>query len=509
MKFFLLLTLLLFINVSSFAEDVLSRNSALPEDLYCITVDPFNSNIIFAGSGNSIFKSSDNGNSFKDIFTVQGYSRRVNRIIFNSRHYQSAFIATDSGLYVTDDLGKTFSKVFKSQDELGNYIKCLSIAKLKDKIYLGTNNGLYMSDENIYNFTRVSALPQDAEINDIKANSTTGLIILATSRGVFLANSARGIFKRTFVSSNATDLEEESEDNETSRNTPRYLYIDANEPSLIYLGTSSGLFISNDSGASWNKFQIARIEGIDIRCIAKTKLDSRFLYLATDKGFYRLSLQDKILNKVYSGLSTEDIRFVDVSEDTGCMFLATPYGLYEAYCDNEMFVNDNLKPYFSNAEPSYLEVQEVSLKYNDIHPAKTKRWQTALKFRALVPSVSLDYDKTITYDSGADTYYKGPYDWGVKVSWDLADLIWNTYEDDIDTRIRLNTQTRLDILDDVRRIYFERKKLCSELINNPPDDQDKLEEKKLYLEELTAALDGYTGGYFSRRIRQLEQINAK
>ena len=358
MKVLLLLTIVSFINISSFAEAVFYRKGTLQEDLYCLAVSPLNSNIVFAGSDSSIFKSSDNGNSFKNIFTVQGYPRKVNRILFNSRHYQSVFVATDSALYKTNDLGKTFSKVFKSQDEQGNYIRCLSIAKLKEKIYLGTDSGLYTADENIYNFTRVSAVPQDAEINDIKIDSMSNLIILATSRGVYSADSAQSVFKRTFVSSSVTELQEESEDAEPSRNTPRYLYIDEDKPSLIYLGTSSGLFVSNDSGASWNKVQIAGLEGLDIRCIAKKRLDSKFLYLATDKGFYRLSPQDKSLSKVYSGLPTEDIRFIDLSGNNGDILLATQAGLYKTSCDREMIVNNGQEAYFSNIEPSYLEVQE-------------------------------------------------------------------------------------------------------------------------------------------------------
>ena len=83
--------------------------------------------------------------------------------------------------------------------------------------------------------------------------------------------------------------------------------------------------------------------------------------------------------------------------------------------------------------------------------------------------------------------------------------IWNHYQDDIDTRSRLNTQLRLDILDEINRLYFERKRIKIDLLNNPPKESIDKIKKMMYLEELTAALDAYTGGFFSRRIEELKK----
>ena len=80
-----------------------------------------------------------------------------------------------------------------------------------------------------------------------------------------------------------------------------------------------------------------------------------------------------------------------------------------------------------------------------------------------MPDLSLDYDKTVTYDSGLDRYQTGPYDWGVSISWDMGDIIWNTYEDDVDTRSRLITQLRINILDDINTIYHERLRIKQDL----------------------------------------------
>lgn len=62
-------------------------------------------------------------------------------------------------------------------------------------------------------------------------------------------------------------------------------------------------------------------------------------------------------------------------------------------------------------------------------------------------------------------------------------------------------QLRDDILDEVTKIYFERLRVKMELDNLSIEDRKKRFEKELKLQELTASLDAFTGGYFSQQIK--------
>ena len=66
-------------------------------------------------------------------------------------------------------------------------------------------------------------------------------------------------------------------------------------------------------------------------------------------------------------------------------------------------------------------------------------------------------------------------------------------------------QLRNDILDDLRRAYYERKRLQFELMTNPPKDVNIKIEKEMRLQELTQAIDDLTGNYFSEHIRPAEK----
>ena len=61
-------------------------------------------------------------------------------------------------------------------------------------------------------------------------------------------------------------------------------------------------------------------------------------------------------------------------------------------------------------------------------------------------------------------------------------------------------QLRDDILDEVTRTYFERRRLQIALLTQPPADEKQVIDKELRLQELTAMIDGLTGGYFSTHL---------
>lgn len=59
-------------------------------------------------------------------------------------------------------------------------------------------------------------------------------------------------------------------------------------------------------------------------------------------------------------------------------------------------------------------------------------------------------------------------------------------------------ELRNDILDEVNKLYLERLRVKMEPEELRIEDKRKRMEKELRFKELTASLDGLTGGYFSR-----------
>ena len=97
-------------------------------------------------------------------------------------------------------------------------------------------------------------------------------------------------------------------------------------------------------------------------------------------------------------------------------------------------------------------------------------------------------------------------DWSASVTWEPADFVWSDDQTSIDVRSKLMVQLRDDIVEEVTRTYFERRRLQVLLLTDPPAEQRALLDKALRVQELTALLDGLTGGYFSRQLAIVPNI---
>ena len=153
----------------------------------------------------------------------------------------------------------------------------------------------------------------------------------------------------------------------------------------------------------------------------------------------------------------------------------------------------------------------MAIDYAEVSPEKIRRWRSGARWKALLPRLSLGFgesrdDKLEIYTSSTRSYhYAAPKEvdsgWDVDLIWDLSDLVWNDAQTNIDVRSKLMVQLRDEILEEVTRLYFERKKLLAEMAGADAADDPKLREKSLRVEELTAHIDALTGGRFSESLK--------
>lgn len=427
--------------------------------------------LIYVASKNSLYKSQDKGETFKKVSVFK--DEEIQHIFFDSYLANTFYAATSRHLFkITDKTEKLFTAV---DEEL-----IYTVAKHKGRIYVGTSEGLYCAEEDILNWRKLKGLKDEISVYHIEPAKEK--VYLATSKGVYLLKSEDEI-KRVFII-----RESEEEDGLIAD----IIKVDIFDEKKVWLGTNRGLFGSSDAGGTWKKLYVEGINNLPICSFAQTKLERKSLYVGTTKGFFRVNLETKTSKQIFEGIYAGGIFWVEFSPK-GELYLSTSKGLFKGDYFTPTCQSKNLGVMI-NQEPSIEEIQQAALRYNEVHPDKIRKWRNALKYRALFPEVSLDYDKIVATSPG---HTVGPRDWGMSFSWDVGDLIWNTYEDDVDTRARLNTQLRLDILDEINRVYFERLRLKHEILASSFSDNE-LFQKNLRLKELTAILNGYTGEYFSR-----------
>jgi len=218
---------------------------------------------------------------------------------------------------------------------------------------------------------------------------------------------------------------------------------------------------------------------------------------------------------LYKGMETNQVSYL-ANSMRGSVYAATTKGIYFLSVEKtlpslNMFTEaiDDLREQVQfHHEPGINEVHQLAIDYAEVNYEKIKKWRVLARKKALLPDLSVGLDRGAAdlfhWNTGAnpDELQKGRdyIDWDISLSWDLADFVWSTDQTTIDSRSKLMVELREDILDQVTRLYFERRRIQVELIANEVQNPLLMIDKDMRIAELTALIDALTGGEFSKRI---------
>jgi photosystem II stability/assembly factor-like uncharacterized protein len=476
-----------------------------------VLIDPDNPHIIYAGSGNSIIKSEDGAKTWRVVLNIKSQGEGVNSIVFDSQDKNCLYAATGNGLYFSSDKAKNWKRIFQGKGSLEK--DCTRLAVLPTGIYLGTKQGFFVSQDKGRTWHKQLAQVGNSQVFAIAYNlKEPGLIYLACVSGVFKSEDCAKSWEKVFVVlpvEDGNDSEEINDDSDKDLllSSIRYITIDHNKLNNIYLATSKGVLKSQDKGKSWESISNYGLLSNDISFLLVTPLSS--VFAVTKSGIFEY--KDKRWHELSIQLASERIKYLSLDNENN-IYAVCNNGLFKANLSGFSGTRENnLISIYCQDEPRINEVQIAAIKYAEVEPEKIQQWRNKAAKKALLPQVSVGLDRNVTdllhWESGSttksddDLLRKGNdcLEWDINLSWDLSQLIWSNDQTSIDVRSRLMVQLRDDILDAVTKLYFERLRVKMELDNIPIENRKQLFEKTLRFEELTASLDGLTGGYFSKK----------
>lgn len=174
-----------------------------------------------------------------------------------------------------------------------------------------------------------------------------------------------------------------------------------------------------------------------------------------------------------------------------------------------------------DAEPTVNEVQQAALSYAQMHPElfeslrSRSRWSAALpEMRVRVTKDQANEGRDVRlFDENAQPVPRfvnqsatetddDALELQGEVKWKLGDLVFNARETAVVRENRLVARERQRILQTVTQTYFERRRAQVDLLLAPPTDAAARTVAELKIAELTAELDGVTGGAFSSMVRE-------
>lgn len=463
------------------------------------------------------------------------------------------YAGSTAGVYVSNDLGKTW----KREDVSSFGPKVTGIAFWTGKIFVSSDEGLYIKEgtedlwrhsEGERNLKGVCAYGDTGEIvtwtrdriftvngdswRDITPGAVQGEIVKVTAGSslLYIASGGEVIFGKpgtdgwdrvTLVGDKGEEVpedmenitEDENEDEEAvllesiRDMTPLY-------PDGVCASTGKGIYLMEGASLGPKKVDTTGLPSESV--VTALAVNEGILAATGKKVFFRGSeaLFWKSVLEVSDGGNIREIKTCKSNNGPEIILAAFSKRVF-LFAYKQGSFSDIRGPgelsvfgeRFSGG-PDIKEVHKMAIDYAEVSPGKIESWRKAAKWRAILPRLSLGYDEDHSdnieiYTSATQKYLvTGPREkrdgWDVSLTWDLPDLIWTSAQTSIDVRSKLMVQLRDDILEDVTRLYFERKRLIEEIyLRREKDKEVRDPAKESRVEELTAYIDAYTGGKFS------------
>ncbi|OGX08333.1 MAG: hypothetical protein A2Z88_01030 [Omnitrophica WOR_2 bacterium GWA2_47_8] len=486
---------------------------------------------VYFASPKNFYRLNNNVVDLRVSLDLMTSGKKVNSLYIDPANPGALYIATDNGLYIEKEGRGQWERVFFSADKEAK--QCLSVTVDKDKVYLGTAEGLFIGDLSNNQWEKAKGPLSDSAVHFLVEDKT--FLYPATGEDVYRLNKENQELSKIFsvrqVSAEKLELEEPPQENGNGTYAIQIKdleILNENEP-LLFLATVQGIFYSTDQGKGWQKVNtdglpVDEVTSITVRqqeiqpqggCPLALADKCLSLFAGTYNGVFKFC--DGTWSALYKGLESNKISDLAYTQD-GNIYCATDKGIFFMTSEKTLSLDpavlwadvdyNSLKKSFGQ-EPDIKEVHDLAIRYADVSHKKIDGWKRAARYKAILPTVSVGLDRSATdyyhWDTGPnpDVFTKGRdlLEWDVSVSWDFGDWIWNSDQTSIDSRSKLMVELREDILDQITRLYFERRRIQMELLAVADHlAPDLIVDRQMRIEELTALLDGFTGGEFSELI---------
>jgi len=246
-----------------------------------LAIDPRTANTIYAGTWYLPYKSTDGGETWKsikegiiddsDIFAIDIDPRDPNHIIASAC----------SGIYETKTAGDNWRKVQGIPSQSRRTRAIMQHPSVPGLVFAGTTEGFWRSDKGGDADSWMVTTSRQLEINSIAVHpSRPDVVYIGTNNyGVMVSNDGG----KTFTPTNGGFSGRFANAILADREIPNRVYA-----STINTATGGGfLFVSNDNGETWKPSMRSMPSRLITYAIVQDTRDANVLYLGTNLGVYR------------------------------------------------------------------------------------------------------------------------------------------------------------------------------------------------------------------------------
>lgn len=326
------------------------------------------------------------------------------------------------------------------------------------------------------------------------------------TEGGIISYSEDGLWKRVNAIGILTFRKEDPDRDEASE---KFTSINSYDNNLLVM-TDRSVYLNVRGG--WKKITSLGMSGIIVDGFVSR--EDQIYTIAGSDAYMHLTGENR-----WKGLNVPsgDLRKILVASEgiEKKVFVLAGGRLYRKNIENRKAAGEDNVFSLNIASPAVTEVQKMAIDYAKVSPEKIRSWRKRAAWKGVLPQVRFDYKRSM--DDNIDIYtsvttnyiIEGPREiddeFAVRLTWDLGDIIWNRDQTAIDVRSRLMVRLRMQILEEVNRLYFERERLINSFTDEVFVSEESFALKKLKIAELDGYLDALTGGAFSRSVASMNR----
>lgn len=244
-----------------------------------LAIDPRNPETLYVGTWHLPWKTTDGGASWSLIGTSRVgmiNDSDIFSILLDRWFPEEVYVSACSGIYRSTNAGQSWLKIQGIPNASRRTHVIFQHWVDRDTLYAGTTQGLWKTTNRGRSWRLI--LNYQITVNDIASHpSQPSKVFIATDKNGILISNDSG---NTFSASNQGFANRTVSALHHDYSVPRRVYA-----GVLYAGLGSGLYLSDDGGASWRE-PAQGIRGHDVYSISQSEHDGAQIFIGTNHGLY-------------------------------------------------------------------------------------------------------------------------------------------------------------------------------------------------------------------------------
>lgn len=423
----------------------------------------------------------------------------VREVMWDPQFPGLVYLSTHDGVWRSGDAGSTWVRLAAGVG--GDERSVVSVAPSAgnpDRILLGTGAGLRVSDDGGLTWSNA-----EGELGSLEVRTTAidpenrSVVAVGTVSGAFVSTDGGRSWRKVWSGLG------------TSGDVRALAFRRGDETGLL-VGTGDGLHLVTPDGSI--ALGVAQFSSSAIRAVVAPRGDSSHLYVATARSVHESLDGGRTFAELYRGLATPNvIALAEEHSNPDSVWAATALGVYRLLPEGALSIASG-----KVAGPTIAEMVRAAERYHYYDSRRLRGWKRSAHLSRLLPRVAAvwrtDVDDNVqttvtevrdtngqvvghdrfpsAFDADENHYFL------VTFTWRFDEFLHGSTTAQVTNMDRTIAARRSRKLAEVARLARERRDVAGRLAGTVPDSPERV-ALEIRFQELTAYLDGVTGGALS------------